>query len=300
MARVLVFTPTYENLLQRETVESIKALQFAGEWDWVLSDENPYPGRDMRNCTHQFEKGRRLALDGGYDAMLTVEHDMIVPPHALQRMWETPAPVVYGAYLLRHGKPTINLWEYIGPKALGQSLSLNRRKYQAAKRRGWVRVSAAGFGCLLIRAPILKKIPFRTTEHAPDLPFARDCIAQGVHCIGRFDVECGHIDPINLRTLWPSGRTTMNDLESVVALQTFNGLVSGQVLRMVRGQTYNLPAGEAAELRRGGYVQVVAVDDMETAVDPVAQGRETAVLQRTAKRRGGKRQDDRMTRGQDE
>lgn len=58
MARILVFTPTYGGLLQPETVASIEAMRFA-DFDWIVSDENPYPGRDMRNCVYQFQKGRQ-------------------------------------------------------------------------------------------------------------------------------------------------------------------------------------------------------------------------------------------------
>lgn len=66
MARILVFTPTYGDLLQRETADSVAGLEWAEEMEWEIGTRNRYPGRDLRNCLGQMQHGRRLALDGGW------------------------------------------------------------------------------------------------------------------------------------------------------------------------------------------------------------------------------------------
>jgi len=284
MARILVFTPTYDNLLRSETVESVAALAFDGEVDRVVSDENPYPGRDMRNCNFQFQKGRRLALDGGYDGLLLVEHDMIVPADGLQKLWETPAAVVYGAYMLRHGMHCLNLFQNLGRGAIGMSLSLYPRELTAMRRRGWGDVSGVGFGCLLIRAGVLGDVPFRNTESAPDLPFAHDCATRGIRQVGRTDVECGHIVETGI-TLWPfrGGGTGM--LARVYALQDVVVVDGGQTVQMKRGRYYSLSVAVGLELVRAGYVRIAGGEGdqaaMETAIDPHMQSREKAVLPMT-------------------
>ena len=40
---------------------------------------------------------------GGFDALLLVENDMILPPDALLKMAAVDADVVYGLYVNRHG-----------------------------------------------------------------------------------------------------------------------------------------------------------------------------------------------------
>ena len=46
---------------------------------------------------------RSMALAGGFDALLLVENDMILPPDALLKMAAVDADVVCGLYVNRHG-----------------------------------------------------------------------------------------------------------------------------------------------------------------------------------------------------
>lgn len=292
MPRVLVYTPTYNNGLQPETAKSVEAMQF-DSFDWVVSDENPYPGRDMRNVVFQFNKGRRLTLDGGYDAMLTVEHDMIVPTDALARLWTTPAPVVYGSYMLRHGMYAVNLFRYEGAKNIGMSLSLYPRELRAAQQRGWIEVSGAGFGCTLMRREALEKCPFRDVGNAPDLPFAHDCVQRGIRQIGRTDVACGHIDDENnQRVLWPYVEGVYGMIARVLANQDVTVSDNGNSVVMRKGKYYSMGLESALEAQRAGYVRItneadLVVGEMERAVDPNAENRERAVKPTTRRRRKG-------------
>lgn len=289
MDRVLVFTPTYGGLLQQLTTESIAALTFDGVVDRRVSHDNPHPGRDMRNVVHQFRLGRQMALDGGYDALLLVEHDMIVPPDALQKLWDTPAPVVYGCYELRHGMYALNLFQFTGGRNIGMSLSLYRDELEAARRRGWCEVSGAGFGCLLIRRSVLEAVPFRDAGNAPDLPFAQDCVSARIKQIGRFDVECGHIDTDTGKTLWPwEGNFGM--VARVIAMQTMVVRADDASLAIEKDRYYSMSVQSARDLSRAGYVRImndadIVADELETAVSPAAEARETATLPTVRKRK---------------
>lgn len=275
MTRILVFTPTYGGLLRDETVESIQALAFEGELEWVVREENQYPGRDVRNCLGQFAQGREMALAGGFDGLLLVEHDMIIPADGLQKLWDSPADVVYGCYVFRHGMRVVNLFQHTGTANIGQSLTLYPNELKAAAGRGWVEVSGAGFGCTLIRRNVLDRVAFRSVDGAaPDLPFAADCVGQNIRQIGRTDVRCGHFDSESGLTLWPfEGSDGMS--VKVMALQTVNISDDGQAVRLVQGQGYSLGGQVASELARAGYVRIVVADEVETAT--VAQA-ETAMM----------------------
>jgi len=82
-AQILIFTPTYGDLLRPETVASVVA-QRTHHWiTWEVGRCNPYAEGDIRNVLAQYSYARELCLSGPYDALLTVEHDMVLPAHAL-------------------------------------------------------------------------------------------------------------------------------------------------------------------------------------------------------------------------
>jgi hypothetical protein len=149
----------------------------------------------MRNVLAQYSHARELCLSGPYDALVTIEQDMILPPHALATLWEDGAAVVYGTYMLRHGMPVINALRHENQRNLGMSLSLYNGALAQASKAERIEVSGVGFGCTLIRRSVLEAIPFRQDDagNAPDMPFARDCLQRGIEQIARFNVRCGHI-----------------------------------------------------------------------------------------------------------
>ena len=53
--------------------------RFDGVLDWVVSKDNPYPVPDHRNVLAQYRVARERCISEGYDALLTVEHDMVLP-----------------------------------------------------------------------------------------------------------------------------------------------------------------------------------------------------------------------------
>lgn len=286
MARLLIFTPTYDDLLRPETVASVETQQFDGEVDWVINEENPYPGRDMRNVCVQFQSGRQMALEGGYDAMLSVEHDMVLPPGAVQALYDTDAPVVYAVYALRHGSSVVNLFRKEGSKNIGMSLSLFPAELKRAREQGTVEVSGAGFGCTLFRREALERAPFRFNTHAPDIPFAVDCLHRGILQIGRADVSCGHIHNNVILNPWSGGGV----IARVLALQDMTANVDGESKSLKHGRYYSIPVHVATELQRAGYVQITNnIDEMgnvrEVAVSPAMTNRETAEVRKIKPRR---------------
>jgi hypothetical protein len=231
----------------------------------------------MRNVVHQFQRGRQLALEGDYDAMLSVEHDMIVPPDALDRLWATDAGAVYGCYQLRHKMKSVNLFRYENERAVGMSLSLYPRELRLARLQGWIEVSGAGFGCLLFRRKVLESIPFRDAGNAPDLPFATDCVRKGVKQIGRTDVVCGHIDNVWAKaTLWPFDEKDLGMIARVEALQNVTIADEGDTVVLLKGRYYSLSITAATEAQRAGYVRINNGADFEHET-ATAEQRETAV-----------------------
>lgn len=266
--KVLAFTPTYEvkgvEQLRPETRAAMESLRVpAGvELRWVIGRENLFPFPTHRNVLAQYRRAREMALAEGYDALWTVEHDMVVPPDAVEKLAGTAADVVYGVYLLRHGSWVLNAWEYIGEVNLGASLSIRPAAMAAAMEKGWARVCGCGWGCTWIARRVLERFEFHDDggdNPAGDLAFAKDCIRNGVVCVARMDVACDHLDgELRLR---PFGGA-VSDLVRVKAVKD---VVAPGGMALARGREYELPRGVASELARAGYVAQVEEEALETA-----------------------------------
>lgn len=245
--------------MRPETAASVRA-QIFHHFDWVLGLENPHPIGDVRNVLAQYQDARQRTLLGNYDALLTVEHDMVLPRDAIKRLWGTVSDIVYGVYRLRHGSKSVNVWEYTGGRNPGGSLSDHPARLEAARRRGVARVSGVGFGCTLIRRRVLEAFNFRpgNGHDCPDIPFAEDTNRAGFVSVARFDVACGHYD--GDKVLWPYGDAGMNTVK-VTARQ--NVVAAG--VRMEAGQQYTLDSDEATELARAGFVEVEQAATPEAA-----------------------------------
>lgn len=222
MMDVLVFTPVYR--LEQETVEAIFSLEWDGPISYLFQRDNPSEvdgesSRERRttgvaNHLHQYQRGRKVFLDGRYDAMMVVESDVIPPPDALKRLAALDADVAYGVYLFRvhdyssRTRPVVNLLEHYGDGARNVGESWTSRGLWPPKERGPAVVSGAGLGCVLIKRHVLEAIEFRTlnpklrpTIHC-DSWFTTDVYRAGFSMMADTRVVCGHKTPEG-EVLWP-------------------------------------------------------------------------------------------------
>lgn len=292
--RVLAVTPTYGDEMRPQMRASMEAQQREGlELEWAIVDDNPWPAPDHRNVLHQYRQARLRALAEGFDVMWTVEHDMVLPPHAALSLAATPGDVAYGVYLVRVGVPVLNAFEYVNDVNIGESLSMYPARAEAARRRVVVRVSGAGWGCTWIRRRALEAVEFPEVypENWPfDLAFAQKALRAKLRLYANFDVLCGHYRGEELLMPfatagavdysgagWLIGGQFMPMYQApeipppaavappapepesveVRALQTLSALVYGESQRLLAGEEYTLPGDVAAELARAGYVEVL-------------------------------------------
>lgn len=292
--KILAFTPTYADALAPETVASMDAQRFDGVLDWVVSKDNPYPVPDHRNVLAQYRVARERCISEGYDALLTVEHDMVLPTNAVQELANTAGDVAFGVYLFRWGSFVLNAFEYIGERNIGESLSLHPKKARAAVKAGTVRVSGAGWGCTLLRRSALEAIEFPEEypeNPAYDIRFAQLAIRAGLEMHANFRVLCGHkqrrieirnterTDVARDEILWPfvhdfrvqdSGyfmqvagehlplyRDAAKADASVIARQSVNVTANGKGMKLIAGQGYLLPYDLAFDLARAAYVEIL-------------------------------------------
>jgi hypothetical protein len=262
--RVLIFMPTYEDdgIIQAfpDAVDCFYNLEIPDgyEADWVIGLDNPYglEGRHA-NTLHQYQQIQRRVLDEGYDALVTYEHDMIVPPDGLAKLLEVDVPVVYGLYMLRHGAYCVNAFIKVeGNPNFRRSLTYYPNRFALAEKRGITEVGGVGMGFTLFRRSALERYNFHATgkSYAPDWGFALDCSLGGVKQMCRFDVRCGHIEDNGL-IVYPS----KEGIGDMVRVKILRRLVYGQIYE--EGTICRVPADKVDDFLRAGYIQILGEPD---------------------------------------
>lgn len=181
---------------------------------------------------------------------------MLVPEDGLIKLWDTPADVVYGLYMLRHSAFVVNAFRRMdGSPNIGESLSFYEKEYDAANEDGSVKVSGCGMGFTLIRRSVLERIPFREWEgnYAPDWAFAYDCQRANVLQMCRFDVKCGHIEDDG-RILWP-GKEAKRTMK-VKVLVRFVGDIGNGNQPFEPGQELNADPVMGWDYVRAGFMEI--------------------------------------------
>ena len=202
--KILLYCPLYpgEPRIHPRTLESIFAIRWPGQLDIVLgrNDSDSPEGLQEKHklITQKYNQARLLALHGNYQALFTVEADMVIPPDALEKLIAVEADVAYGLYLSRHSLK----WYLHLPKGDGHIKASNSEKL---RREVWGKVvhsAGLGMGCTLIKRNVLEKISFRMEESAAnDFYLAQDCRRHNFSQMHDCSLLCGHIDEDEI--LWP-------------------------------------------------------------------------------------------------
>jgi hypothetical protein len=289
--KVLLFCPTYklasgELAIHNETLKSIEGLSIPDnvELEVEISTNNPNPiiGErrvDHENTLYQYRYARQRIINGDYEYLFIIEHDMIVPEDALVKMLATDADVVYGLYLFRKNKPILNAYRTVNSRWPDMSLSLFPEIVKKAKAQGWIEVSGAGFGCTLIKRHVLEKIDMHRSEldgyPSPDVPFAADCMRNGFKQVCRFDVICGHIKP-NGDILIPFKRgEAMSESIKIYVMRSFNANIGGKSVPYKEGDTAEMPSEYVDDYVRCGYITYAEEPAVKIANKPKVKATKT-------------------------
>ena len=207
MMRVLVAVPTKREMLYRRAFDSVMAL----DWDERL-DALYLLGGDASpvywtNQLVKLNQARDVMLANRYDALLTIDSDIIVPIDALRKLSEVEADVVYGTIVLR--QVVWHPWN-VNTKLDGETMKITfLTDDREAARAAWGKViDSMGHGQAIcfIRRHVLEAFPFRSdkpTHYAADWYLSIDCQQQGFTQKHHLGVICGHIDPDPMKIYWP-------------------------------------------------------------------------------------------------
>lgn len=139
----------------------------------------------------KYNQASKLVLNGGYDAMLHIDADMVVPVDTLDRLTAVDSDVAYGLYVMRTNPSHWLCWQD------GEQISDHEAVWGKV-----VTSTGAGMGCTLIRRNVLERIEFRTDGViAGDWNLAQDCWRYGFSQAHDLGCIVGHID--NDKVLYP-------------------------------------------------------------------------------------------------
>lgn len=185
--RILVAVPTYETV-RPETFSSIMGLDPCGH-EVLFDSVRGYGPARARNLIAQ------EALAGGFDAVLMVDSDIVLPGGALGLLSEGDAPVVLGLYPRRG----IEGGTEVFMPGMRDFTEENRVIEPPFAR---FEVKGGGLGCALIRADVFEKLPrpwFEYVEYQDGAVLSEDnyfcdlCTRNGIRVEADGRVRCGHI-----------------------------------------------------------------------------------------------------------
>lgn len=219
MSKLLIVCPIADHVLL-PTLRAIIELDPRGydRADTVFLRTRSDPDADARDAiAAQYNEAREMALRGGYDALLTVECDMLPPANAIRRLRTTGADVAYGLYVLR--RPP---WEWNAYSVMEGMAAWPLSRVEDRARVEWgevVDVDGIGLGCTLIQRKVLESLRFRAdgllhhdgNRSYCDWYFGQDARTAGFTQRCDTAVICGHIHPADEHgaarpsVIWPIG-----------------------------------------------------------------------------------------------
>lgn len=187
--KILIAIPTFETV----SVETFKSIYNADKC-----------GHDVRfdsikgyDCARARNMIGNVVLDAGYDYVLMVDSDIILPTDALEHLLEPSADVVFGCYPHKNTKDhEVELFKPNQPNYV------ERYRYHELEGKIRVPVKGAGFGCALLKADVFRRIPFPWFKYvtynnnsvlSEDLYFCTEAKKSKVSMIADTRVRCGHL-----------------------------------------------------------------------------------------------------------
>ena len=203
--KILVATPVMRGTMYLQAMLSWYRMDWSGQLDFYQMVGGDYGAHPYDNVVRKFNEARAVVLENGYDALMTVESDTIVPTDALLRLAAVDADVAYGLYVWRNGFPYWNAYTELD-ETHGIPISIIPEQM----REAWgqvIETKGVGNGCTLIHRHVLEALEFTWADGefgCCDWHLAVDCQKLGFVQKHDMAVVCGHIavNPVH-RILWP-------------------------------------------------------------------------------------------------
>jgi len=292
--KVLVTMPIVKGQIYPRAMDSMFGLEWTGQLDFLFLVGGDDPKTPEHNVVNKYNVARDVVLQNGYDALLTLESDIIAPPNALKRLVATSADVAYGLYVWKNGWPYWNAYSEIKERS---AVSFSRDLEWCKEAWGKVRdVAGIGNGCTLIQRHVLERFPFRKPPIAgcADWGLSLDCQEAGFTQKCDLGVICGHIQTEPLpRILWPdiakhgfyratdlgpipldlvtNGLTYLKDMEGIMKVRLLHRAHLGRGLVGGPGDIVNMTMEEAKQMIWHGIAEEVKEEEVASEEAPTLE-----------------------------
>lgn len=191
--------PKKKILIAIPTARNIEAATFKSIYDLEVPDG--YETDFQFFYGYNIDQVRNLIADWvvrGYDYLFSVDSDIAFAPDTLSRLLAHDVDVVSGLYIQR--KPGQHILEVYESNGLGGVVNI---PYGKIAGRGLVPIASCGFGCVLVKAQVMRAIPYphfkyhSAIDHAntvsEDVDFCRKATDKGFKLYADSTIHCRHI-----------------------------------------------------------------------------------------------------------
>lgn len=185
--KILIAVPTFENI-QPEVFKAIYELKSEHElhFDFVK-------GYDCATARNNIAK---ITLANGYDYVLMVDSDTLIPPDTLDLMLDPPVDIVLGVCPRKNTKDGKSAIIKLGSQSYHDSY------YYSELPENRIQVKGGGFACALIKASVFSQIDFPFFQYvnnadystlSEDYYFCQQAAMYGIDIWMDPRVRCGHL-----------------------------------------------------------------------------------------------------------
>lgn len=224
LPKVLIFTVTYEgkDYCLPEFLKGLEGLNYPNyKHIFIDNSENIEYSKKIKKLGYDIvhmkrsentRKGiamgqnyaRKLAIEGNYDYMMSLESDIIPPPDTVQRLIRSNKDVITGLYHIGDANkgqraPCITMSKFNEKLGAYGTRLLAADEWENYIYKGIKKVEAGGFGCCLIHKSIFTKIGFYYFDELKghsDIFFFNDCFRQKIGVFVDTDIVCAHRNQI--------------------------------------------------------------------------------------------------------
>ena len=191
--KVLIAIPTFENILP-DTFKSVYGLEVPEGTNCQFDFCKGYDCAKARNNIAQ------EAIQYGFDYLLTVDSDMIIPRNALTSMLSRNTDVCLGVYPRKNTKTEQTEIFALGQKDFTDSNNMSATQIDELNGQA-VEIKGGGLGCALIKVGVFEKIAFPWFKYvqydngavlSEDNYFCTQVRAAGLTVMVDSAVRCGH------------------------------------------------------------------------------------------------------------
>lgn len=186
--KILIAVPTFETI-QPEVFKSIYDLRPAGH-DLAFDFVKGYDCAVARNCIG------KMAQEGGYDYVLMVDSDTIIPPDALELMLDTPVDICLGVCPRKNTNEMKTAMIKLGDNSYHDSY------FYPELPDGKTRIRGGGFACALVRSYVFTALDYPYFQYvtnadgstlSEDFYFCQNAALMGFDVWMDPRVRCGHL-----------------------------------------------------------------------------------------------------------